>query len=856
MYDIRLVRFQNNDSIKKHYDPACPQDHSYLSFSYFNNIKITEVNSHTSVNPLNAGYEKLSQLLLKERGQISQQCIVAFLDYKEQHEISTDDVKAFWSNKTQPLFFVTLVKVATEGSVKNTTNRIKKIFEKEKTNYLLYITFEYDEIIIFFRASSFKEYSDLIMRLNYENLPDLSNDVVDTITMCNFSQNTKHYTKKTEFEKFGAHICLGTDNISYLNEFLDEFCDEIGNTETIQRCLLGRNDIALINTKADLNWLYTLYEKYMKQEKVTFTTFKLTILTEPPKGYDLSIHNQSLIKCKSIKFNKSEIQIKLEKFIEDYKLFCESLQMDYDEVFLRVIHDVFDSIYYMQQNQLSDDLIVCLFPQIEDFVNYLEWLYSCSINKFDLFKEINQLWSLINRVYLNFVVLINSTVHSSRQFIQIPHCSAPAFEMSPKIMAYYSIIIRKMSDVLNDDPNSCGIILAPKLVEELEVESLALDSTEPRQFISIGISEKMFYNIKRTVAISSHELAHFVGSKSRNRHQRIKYILTYFLIIFLLYIDEEYSKLLSSNYSTSSYSTNMQKIISVSQKLCEYCYEKMGIEAIDESSLYLRNLQELINSLIKMFFNDYNFIEEIYTLLYSEKKCEVKLYPINEKNVNNGLVQEIFEEFQNIYNSSYTHSMFLNAIGKFISRTNDSTMVNTINYYCQEYVPYIFSESYADIVMIKLFNMSFKDYCELYFEEPNISFGSNFEGELIRIFCVIYTMIDGGFWKEFHDLKSTTKNKNIIIVNSGTKALLNSKDEFLQFLQEHDFDIPLMKMVIEYLKKCSINLDEHFKNNVSKVDEIQKLFRNINGKISVSSLLDTIREYEKKYEFNISTGKI
>ena len=74
----------------------------------------------------------------------------------------------------------------------------------------------------------------------------------------------------------------------------------------------------------------------------------------------------------------------------------------------------------------------------------------------------------------------------------------------------------------------CGIIISPKLIDELEVESLALEFTEPNQIISINISEKMIYDLKRTLAVLGHELAHFIGDATRNREVRFKQILIYY----------------------------------------------------------------------------------------------------------------------------------------------------------------------------------------------------------------------------------------------------------------------------------------------------------------------------------------
>lgn len=854
-HDIRIVRFQNNDMLKDHRKILTQGDNSYLSFSYFNNIEIDAVDEESNDVSLNSAYKKLCKLLEEESEYSSQQCILAFLDLSEQRDITHDKIFDFWSDNSKALFFATMIKISVNSLVVDTIARIKSVFRKSENQYLIYTTFEYDEIILFFKGNSFKEYSDLMMRLNFEKVTGISNHIVDTITVCNFSKKVCHYTKETDYEKFGTHMCLGTSNFEPLNRFIDKIIEKAEDVYSTKKCLLGRNDIALVNTQADLKWLYLLYNEYISQKEFDITTFKLSILTEPPENSELAFDNSSLTTVLLKPEIINELDNKFANLITNYKAFCGKLQMEYDKVFIRILCGIRDLLLGMQQNQLTVDLLICLLPQLENFINYLNIVYDCDIDPENVKSEINRMWELVNKFYLNVVILINSTVHSSRQFIQIPNCSAPAFEMSPKIMAYYGIMIRKMADILNDDKLDCGIILAPKLVEELEVESLALDSTEPTQFISIGISEKMFYDIKRTMAISSHELAHFIGKLSRNRKSRAKSILVYFLVVWLLHLDKEFYRLIRGNQSIDVGETDIDEITKSAGILANLLFESL-YDNNNEIDLYLRKTDKLINGALKAFRNNYDFVNKIYELLYKEKAnsfCKStisssSIFQILEEN-DKEMLEDSYKNFQKSYAYSFSYNIFLNALELFISHTNQPDFLEEIRYHLNDYVKYIFSEAYADISMIKMFDMNYNDYIMLYFDDSSNTFDSYSKGELIRIFCVVCTLHSMKVWenKDIRKITHLNDNKNADIINDGFKALKESENSFLAFLKENEFDITLMGLVVTYLKKCVGDMTEHLKAKTSELNEIRTLYKDGAEQTSFLTLLEKIRGLEKAW---------
>ncbi len=842
--DIRIIQMRNYGEFKKSGQINQNILNSYLTFSYFDSINVIPIKNATQNDTLFNAYNTMQEFFSSnDKSYYAQQIVLAFSDYSNSQFQTKEEIDSFWDRKDDALFFVTMINVSLKYEIDDAIKRIKTIFKSHESEYLIYLTFEYNEIIIFFKGNRFDEYSKLIMELNFKTLEN-DNPIVDTITLCSFSQNACDYSE----ERFGAHICLGTDNYNNFSKFLDDFKKESGNFG--QKWLLGRNDIEIWNPNATLAWMHNIYKNFIKQSAANITTYKLSILIPKNNEIEKKLTGQNLALSPSIfKFDiKTDLAKKISFLDQHYKVFCERLNMSYDPVLIRMMYDIISVISGIHEHQYAEDLFICLYTQVEDFIKYLNILF-CNNDVTE--AQAPELSKCVNSFYLSNISLINSTVHTSQQFIQIPHCAPPAFEMPPKIMAYYNNIVRSIQKIFKDDDAFCGIIISPKLVDELEVEPLALDATEPNQLISINISEKMIYNLRRTVSILAHELAHFIGKDTRNRKLRCITMGAYFISKILMLVDEQIYDIIDYNDDIEINKLESEAFSEFSFDLSESFF---GNVDDNDASLYRRKLITLFYNLPSILLQEENCKSHILSTLYNVDNPTKMSYIENiEKSLNLRLqipddCNDIFESTKTNLLQNHFKSIFLKAIDNLIFSNALYEFRNELKTEIDDYVGYLFAETYADISMILLFGMSTEKYLSLITDKATAIYRANInedKTELMRYIAVATSLNRCCIWKSFNSKKVFVKDSWSDVIYTFFSAI-NSEQDFSDLLDKYDIDVILLQYLIRYLNKCIEDIDLKLNHKSKDVAILRELYASINSNKPLSVTLMEMRKFETK----------
>lgn len=846
--DVRILQMQNYGDIRRKVSLPTDLPTSYLTFSYFDTVKTWPLNLKFEDTNLVDIYNKMQSTINEnsEKFYNTQQIMLAFTEFEQDDAFIKNKIDKFWNDTEHPLFFVTMVNISLKSNIDNILKRIKEIFKNNEEQYLIYFTFEYNELIIFYKGNRFDEYSKLIMELNFKKLKE-KNQILDTITICTFRQGQSDY----EDEKFGAHICLGTNNYKKLNKFLEDAEKEGIKIE--QKWLLGRNDIELWNPNATLLWLTNFYSKYLNEKDSYITTYKMSVLIKKSDDIINSLTESNLALSHSI-FSKSTCS-KLKKGIAvlktNYRKFCDCYDLKYDPVFIRILESVISVINSVYERQYADDLFLCLYLQVSDFIKYMNLL--CKIK--DITNEQAQdIYKCINSFYLSNISLINSTVQANQQFIQIPHCSAPSFQMPPKIMAYYNILVRHIQNLFCDNKTFCGIIISPKLIDELEVESLALEFTEPNQIISINISEKMIYDLKRTLAVLGHELAHFIGDATRNREVRFKQILIYYINKLLVRLDEKICEYFSNNNIEIFDPISSEDLLNFSYEISENIYNELSLE---NKELYLRNLEKSLTNLPFILFSKAKNKEKIINDLFIKCECEefaykrslielfkkrVSLSTEKIEKFNDTINSYLLAEYKNIIVSSIEQIIFIEML--------DSDYINNMHSSIVDYTGYLFSETYADMAMVLLFNLTPTDYFSLFANDKSkkdILSGNEHKTELTRVLAVSFALMKKGYWK-LNQIEATENYSSFEKEIYFFVQHYSDGGKLLEIFNDYNMDISLITCLMNYLNECMYSLNNNFNSKPSDLDFLRNAYNKINKESSLKSLLDDMRLAEQEFK--------
>lgn len=834
--DIRIISMQTfSDN-----DVRINNNNSFRSFAYINKIDVVRVDQKDEISSLKSGYQALQNKLQRYEAGIqayqTQQTMVVFRDIDDKSSCDQERIEEFWSEK-KALFFVTMVNIPICGwesksaseCLIETEKRIKKVFEGKKC--LLYYTLEYNEIMLFCQDVGFEEYYKLVMRLNHEKLDDKENYIIDTITLYGFGEEAATLNDS----QVSTIIKIGINDCRKATSFLDEHKLTVSCKGRLFG-LLGRKDIAIVLEEISVAQLYKFLLDIEDQKFIT--TFSMNLLTDANIIHSLLGSNLDI---KSI-IDDAWLE-ELTKYKDDlqssYIEFCEENLIQVDNVFLRMIDSISSLIASSRRSRLAEDLAVCLWFPFKHFSKFM-----CELAKHNLSKHLD--WELefqqsLDTFCQNVMLIENSTVHTNRQFVQIPHCESIAFEMPPKVMAYYTLITQKILSSFNcQDPEiCCGAMLAPHLVNELEVEPLFCnDSIEPLQFIIVNISEEMLYDPRRTVAILGHEMAHFAGNEIRCRDTRRRCIYVYHIYNLLIEFVKKYMDQIPTEIPEQCIDLN--SIFKLAKKFTKKIIENDHGNQKPLNRELMREISNLRNKLFSDLRDDVikKLIIRNGNVLFSDYIC--KAY-YTEAHNNDIYIRQLATDFAN------NVIAVMDIVNKF-----DEIRYDEMDNY-EKRVGYLFSETYSDLAMIKVFKISMKDYFNLYKKDLNTyplmcDIPSNLSDIILTRFLTVCAVAYGE--DNVCNIGDDRKLERVDEILAEACWSCNNFKKINEYAKKYKLDRMLMQMLYEYLEECGNKLENAF-SGIEAAQCLQNEYQWLSdGNHTITDFLKQILNMEKNYTQN------
>lgn len=833
--DIRIVELKNWGWPVQ--IPANQQD-SFTAFAYFDEITVHPVAQREGSAPLQSAYAQMQEIFRRDyqEGQkpyIARQTIMAFTDTDPSGASCTytpDEVEQFWAARDGAYFFVSMINVSHWATLKTEVRRIRRLLSGHSG--LLYLTYEYNELLLFFKGPSLQEYAKLMMQISFDRR---NQGVLDTITVCTFVG-----PRQPEDEDVTVSVHLGVTSYQQAKQYLADS----GIRDEDLRWLLGRNDIGFTLEKGGIQWIYRLYQDSLNRRNsfrwLSTANFSILIQKEAVKMDYLPPPLDPL---------DSDLGHRIDLLCGLYERKCGGLNITPDAVFTRMLREVGALVRSSWENRLAGDLAIYMLPELEDFLRYMEILLESEALSEEHAEKLRNCLSVF---YLNILSLVSSTVHSNHEFVQIPHCAPPRFEMPSKVMAYYSLIVRKIIRAFQDENNLYGVILSPKLVDELEVVSLAIDEIARKdQLLSVNIGEALLYDLHSTVATLGHEMAHFVGENTRCRALRREYILAYHIYTLLDSLWKCGVGLLPEwAQEDARHNVDPNRI-----RECSLTLSRAIPVPMDNPRLLLRNLVSEVTGLAQ-------------TILYPPEPRKLifdgVFYPIFQSPV---CVQALLQrcggplgrngrptEGQQAYAYARVEYLF----DRSVLEIQNSWSPTQVSMDFENCVSYLFSEAYADLAMVTLFHMTLEDYIHV-FERgiKQMAFRDNCQEdviELIRFIAVVRVVksasnpakkIPGWAIPRW----DTPRDDTWSTVLRETAQLISSA-WFTAFCQEKNIDITLLTFLVSYLRECFLYLEKQFKQSENEAEGVRRIYRNIGSPRTILSQLIDIRQMEQAYLHN------
>ncbi len=733
----------------------------YLGIGHFDTINVKKVNTNfKGKHPLLCAYDNSFRRKQSSDDTYAAQELMVFTDITDI--FTRGYVERFW-DMDDLLFFISFIHVDNEDNIREITNRIKTLFQGNE--YIYYFSFDYSGIIIFAKDMPLSEYLKSVFQLNYDN--NNQKIIRDSYSAFGLSKNKlkkyfdcennsqKHleqlliqeYAGLCE-EKFSVSVNVGISEYEPYRKFIGKL-----KSSHISYQLFGRYDVAIVNNEADLPWIiYMQYLLNCAKGEPFFSTYE-TFVKIPMvcnAGYRDGKNNASsflLAACR-----------KLERLKEQ---FIQALQEQpsYDGQYELPLCAVISSIKSISGNGFAEDFVLCMYQSFYNFILYLTEKLSHKGEKLE--AQFDQCYS---EYFKGLNSLVNSAMHSERQFIQATAFNAIIYDVPPKIMAFYVAMISDLQKIVHTRTDKTyTFFLAPSFANQISVKIFSYEAEElPHdRLIMVTLNEESLFNPKSVIREMAHEIAHFEGDSLRRRSDRkksIKQVLVYFALSKILFtsflrtpefmkLGEDIRDLLNDNMILNDKKFNYSdELMNLGEEIYLEFYSNMQI-------------QNLLKEYVKSFLAETQDDEALFSYLKEVEQryvCGDAFGDLHEMAEDGESGLDILTNL--VMMDVRTAIEYLNTeeeIAIMRGETDDSvvTKLNApwgILGEASKVLSSIYSEVFADMHMVLLTGVSYSEYLNGFVEDVKIDI-TNFrtrQEDHVRMSAVSLIMYIAGIWED------------------------------------------------------------------------------------------------------------
>lgn len=813
--DTRILSLYSRNSRQEKFSRL--GDGQYYSFCYYDAIEVVKVEceSEGACHNLLSAYETAAND--ERRLYASRQFLLAFADIQEQDQVPSkgccykqQNIEDFWKEDGKSIFFVTMVNLRDNRRLDETLSEIRRIFSGEQ--YLAYLTFDHCDLLLFYRGDGFSTYAGKIFQLNYGT--DL---LEDSITLYSFNDRGAI----ADTEQFGVYLRFGIQDYTEAKHFVEEYKKQGADVGR----LLGRNDMGLFKKDANMSWLKDLISRTLESPKRWYITYELSVLiqipVDEPSWTAISENPQKSDETGRDLLDsgiEGVMATALREFLEAYR--DSPAGMPEDPVWTHWLSKTSSLAASLYDNPLAMDFGTCLVPQFLDLFSYMGRLLRSELLSPADRENVREIFSAF---FSSTSILMDSINHSSRQFVQVPSFGSVSFEMPPKLMAYYTAMTHKLIEVFRDDNFTYGIAFCPEFVSTLKVTSHADQGISKDEWITVSIDERSLYTLQLTTETLGHEISHFVGEQNRCRDVReiraIQTGLAGLAAQMLCRIREGLAEYCGKEvpFDTTAEWSEIYNLVNKMMKGLRNTYLPKWSDGEDYSRFLQNRLANLPNIILSVPDLTNTLEEWLCELLLDEKETVMSCLTKRFAQKIGGPKATPQESSQPIYRAMARECIHAQLIQELEHLADDNGAVesgaktpmydNAAQGSSPDWICYMFSEAFADLQMILLFNLDWEDYQTLFMQdETHLSA----EDCPPRLLAVAKALVGVGKWRA--ESIQTTKYAEtdrsfgyigdavaLNISPTNTEDLMNADSRRLQSM---GFETDIIFYLSEYLKEC------------------------------------------------------
>ena len=807
--DVRILTFKKNNRPYSKSKVKNVSTEKYISSHYIDYFEFIEVDiTDNKASFMEMAYNDITRI--REENEIKatsiQQSIILF-QYSDMKGRRLHD---FWQNVSSHMF-ITMLKILdcdNRHKLEATRQSIVEIMKKHNIphkNYAIYYTFDFSDIILLVKNVSNSSYQDILWEINFSTSYDNNKLIMDSITLfgisfecydtiknCNdlkeidLKDNRYENLKKN---KITALVNLGVQDAQLL-ALAEKFCKNfLRQDEYSIDASFGRNDIMIILKDVELLLVTKFYGELKKLSDECNDISKAFLGIKIVSSVPESKYIKNVINSNN-DITKLGEKTKENKFLNNfennvYKAYEIYTNIQKNNNYMDAT-EMYRSIFELSRNLFSEEFVISI------YYSFFVFLKIC-IEKKDNVEEIMD----FQKDYISCInMLSHCTMHGEKCFIQSAPFNPLYIDVPPKILAFYTSIAFKIKKILqNNEQQLFSFIFIPGFRPNIHVKPISYGSDVDNRLIAVYIYEKMLYNPYRVVCSIVHEIAHYVGDRTRCRNERLHYIIS---TILKMYMYSHYLKdgVLDLVQPISVIIENKIKNKMVGLNVNE-CYSSIFYDYLYETNFLIKDINDA-----EIYSNDFEMTKGLDS--YFDKSSPYYTY------INNLINEDASSPY--LYKKKI-YQIIINEINKNFS---DEWYDEYVNQCIQMIGSYV--EAYADLVLCKVTGISFVQYIELLNEELQ---GTEYKVIAKKVSDdYIYGMV-----------KNSQLNLELALRINAIYYTFDGHDDTIceqidSNIQERKVYQMMLYNLVQYLKRCQVEIINITKNNCN-VTELSDLVKNI-----------------------------
>ncbi len=357
------------------------------------------------------------------------------------------------------------------------------------------------------------------------------------------------------------------------------------------------------------------------------------------------------------------------------------------------IVEVLNSCDKLFSQYFADDVYVCLWNVFDEFIKRVATFRGENRNERGEPTSLVMYNESINRFKNSIMSIITGSLHSDRMFFQSPGFNAVLYNIPSKLIVFYTAFVNKIANALKTGNENFSFIISPDLYLNTSVSKL-FDEEGTNPLCKIRTSVNSLFSPQSLLTSLTHEVAHFVGSETRMRKERLGYEIRIIASKFTNRIlkevkDGTYKKIMLLMHKTELDKVKLDVYNAAYKIIVEKITNSINMQ-INYKNIYNRNdlvyyQKSTKEMLIKAVFSVFDDTDDLpFTLinrLKIERNDELEIFSFMDLQ---------FELTKIILNSA---------------RQASNLTKNTVTR-----IHFLMKESYADLVMTYMLDLSMDEY--------------------------------------------------------------------------------------------------------------------------------------------------